>query len=135
MRDKYRTTMAVRDRNLVPTDAQKNAMAAYLAKHEGKPVVVEISKPASVRSVQQNRYLWGVVYQTIAEHTGHSTEEIHMAVKNLFLPRKFIALGSREVEISKTTTELDTAEFSHYIEQVRAWAAQELRCSIPSANE
>lgn len=135
MRAKFKATIAVYEQQLVLTDTQSKALAEFLAQFEGKAVTVEISKPASTRSLRQNAYYWGVVLTFIAQETGHSTEEIHLAVKDMFLPRKFIALGSREVEIRKTTTDLTPTEFSSYIEQVRAWAATELNCSIPSPNE
>lgn len=40
-------------------------------------VVVTIEKLQSKRSINQNSYYWGVVLPTIAEHTGHSVEELH----------------------------------------------------------
>jgi len=135
MRDKFKATIAVFGKHLIPTDTQKAVLDEFLAKFEGKAVTVEISKPASTRSLRQNSYYWGVVLTIIAQETGHSTEEIHLAVKDMFLPRKFLKLGSRETEIRKTTTDLTPTEFSLYIEQVRAWASQELKCSIPSPNE
>ncbi len=135
MRNKFRATIAVYGRELVPTDAQKAMLGDFLARFDGKAMTVEISKPASTRSLKQNAYYWGVILTIIAQETGHSTEEIHLALKDMFLPRKFLTLGSREVEIRKTTVDLTPTEFSTYIEQIRAWAAQELACSIPSPNE
>lgn len=118
-----------------PTETQRENIAAFLSQFDGRAVTVEIAKPASARSLRQNAYYWGVVLTYIAQETGHSTEELHIAMKDLFLPRKFLALGKSEVEIRKTTTDLTQTEFAKYLEQIRAWAAQELNLNIPSPND
>lgn len=103
----------------------------FLEGFEGKAVSVTWAKPKSTRSLIQNGYLWGVVYQYIAAHTGMTTEDVHDWCKDEFLPRRFVALAGKEKEIRKTTTELSTTEFSNYWEQIVAWAGRELGVSIP----
>lgn len=87
-----------------------------------------------IRSDRQNRYLWGIVYQILADETGHSTEEIHAFCRR-FLPRVFVTVGSVEEEVEKSTTSLTTSEFEDYTLRVRVFAAQELQCQIPLPNE
>lgn len=87
------------------------------------------------RSSNQNRYLWSVVYQLIAEHTGHSSEEVHAFMKARFLPRRFIKIGGREELAEKSTTDLTTAEFEEYAMRVRVFASQELGIQVPLPNE
>lgn len=113
------------------TEHHRAMMDRFLGAYKGPTVMLKLSKPQSVRSLNANAFYWGVVISEIAQHTGHSAEEIHLAVKDLFLPRKFLKLGTREVEVRKTTTDLSPTEFSAYVEQVRAWAAQELGLTIP----
>ena len=72
-----------------------------------------------------------MVLTAIAESTGNSTEDIHVVLRDRLLPRKFITLGSKEVEVRKTTTDLTTEEFTLYLEAVRAWAATELGITMP----
>lgn len=116
---------------LAPTDEQRRVIAAFLAKRDGKAVEVRLAKPTSNRSLRANRYYWGAVLTTIAEATGNSTEDLHVAFREMFLPRRFIQLGAKEVEVRKTTHDLSTAEFQQYLGAVTAWAASELGITVP----
>jgi hypothetical protein len=116
---------------LNPTDGQKATIAAFLRTREGKAVEVKFARPTTSRSLRQNRFYWGAVLTTIAEATGNSTEDLHLVLKDMFLPRKFITLGTKEVEVRKTTTDLTTEEFTLYLEAVRGWAASELGITMP----
>jgi hypothetical protein len=128
-------TIPVRDGCLMPSGLQKNAIAGYLAPFNGYAVAVNFSKPHAGRSNSQNSYYWGVVIGWISTETGHTPEEVHAAVKDMFLPRKFVRLGNHEHEQSKSTKELSTDEFEKYLDQVRAWAANDLGIRIPLPNE
>ena len=90
-----------------------------------------LSRPTTSRSLRQNRFYWGAVIGAIAESTGNSPEDLHLVLKEMFLPRKFITLGSKEVEVKKSTADLTTEEFTLYLEAVRAWAATELGITMP----
>lgn len=127
-------TIPVRDARLEPSPAQKLTIAGYLRTREGKAVNVTLSKPTQTRSGNQNRFYWGVVVDTIARETGHTVEEVHAVLKQLFLPRRFVTVGKREHELPKTTTELSTDEFTLFLEAVRAWASTDLGLTLPLAN-
>lgn len=127
-------TIPVRDARLDPSPAQKLTISGYLRTRDGKAAVVTFSRPTTVRSNNQNRLYWGVVVQTIATETGHTSEEIHSVLKQMFLPRRFVTVGKHEHELHKTTTELTTEEFSLYLEQIRAWASTELNINLPLEN-
>lgn len=89
----------------------------------------------SERSTKQNSYLWGVVYQTIADEVGSSPEDVHQQMKEQFLPRMFVTIGDQEREIDKTTTILSTSEMETYLLKIRQWAQEFLNCLIPLPNE
>lgn len=131
----YSFTVEVHDGKLRPTTEQQEQVRNYLQRFNGKVVKISIGPRSKGRSGQQNRYLWGVVYSAIAAETGHSPEEIHDACKAMFLPRDFIAVGRRDIEVTKSTTKLSTVEFSDYVERIRSWAGTELRLSIPSPED
>ena len=86
------------------------------------------------RSHAQNAYLWHV-YTVIATHTGHSTEEIHQAMKYRFLPRHFVTVDGQESPVTKSTTRLTVAEFSDYVRRVESFAQQELGIELPGRSE
>lgn len=125
----------VKDGKMHFSDVQRKLIAAFLKKHEGQDVRVTFSQPAKTRSNKQNRYYWRVVIDMIAAETGHSQEEVHELMKAMHLPRAFVTIAGKEVEIAKSTTTLSTFEFEEYLDRIRAFAAQELNMTIPMPNE
>ena len=83
------------------------------------------------RSRNQNKYLWGVVYKIISEHTGEDQDDLHYHFKNKFLETKG---KSGKLKSSKSTKKLSTIEFEEYIDKIVRWAAS-WDCQIPSPNE
>lgn len=121
--------------HLAPTAGQQAIINTFLAQRNGKAVAVKFSIPTNTRSQRQNRFYWSCVIATIADHCGYAPEEVHEVLKDKFLPRKFITLGKHEIELKKSTTDLNTIEFETFIEQVLAWASTELGLFIPTPNE
>lgn len=120
---------------LDPSDLQKSAVQSFVRKFEGKTVAVTFAKPTVSRTQNQNAFYWGVILTELAAHTGHTTEDLHCVVKDLFLPRKFINIGQKEIEIRKTTTDLTPEEFNQYLTRICAWASQELGLSLTEPNQ
>lgn len=89
---------------------------------------------STIRSNPQNRYYFGVCVDLISEHTGFTQEEVHEILKHKFLAKR-VLLAQEYVDITKTTTELSTSEFKHYIEQIQRWASMELSIVLPDPNE
>lgn len=119
--NKLTLTVPVAEGRCQFTDAQLSAIRNYLARH--RTVSVTFERPRSTRSLQQNKRYWAIL-TLIAHETGHATEELHVAFRDMLLPRKFIKIGNRELEVAKTTTDLSPAEFTEYVERVVAEAAQ-----------
>ena len=99
-------------------------------------VVVTIEKRHATRSLQANRYYWGVVVHHISEHTGYTPEETHEALKTMFLPKKLAMLGQNgdvqgELVIGGSTAKLNKIEFGDYINRIREWARDTLQVEIP----
>lgn len=127
--------MPVRDGRLQWSHEQKQMLSAFLARQEGRQVMVRISKPRKIRSLKQNSYYWSVVVSMIAAETGHTPEDVHEILKEKFLPKKFIRLLGVEKEIKKTTTDLTANEFTLYLDQIYAFAGAELGLRIPLPQE
>ncbi len=104
-----------------------------LVQLRGKRVKLVIASQRQLRSRSQNAYLWGVVYALLAEWSGHTPEEIHEAMKLRYLSRR-IKLGSEAQLTTASTTDLNTEEFAHYVDEVRRFAAEQ-GLSIPDADE
>ena len=87
---------------------------------EGSEVMVVVDKYRKQRSAGQNRYYWGVVIPAMAEYCGYGREEMHEALKWQLL-RTHAEAGLPSV---RSTSNLNTAEFTDYIEQCRRLAAE-----------
>lgn len=92
--------------------------------------VIEIQKSKRVRSLNQNKYYWGVVIKIISDHTGYTSDETHQVLASMFL--SYISNGRTFV---KSTTKLNTFDFEQYLDKCRKWANDEMSAYIPMPNE
>jgi len=93
----------------------------------GKKVEVIVSpRTKSQRSDRQNRYLFGVCYKLISEHTGFEVEEVHELMKFRFLRSQ---VG--KYETTRSTKKLTTVEFNEYIEKINRFCIEEFGFDIP----
>ena len=97
-----------------------------IVKLEGKEV--EIRELDNDRTSQQNRYMWGVVYKLISDHTGFTPEEVHEVYK-----KKFLTYEKKGFKFTKSTTDLKVKEFGEYLDKVINHAQGELGLIIPEA--
>jgi hypothetical protein len=98
---------------------------AVLAKLEGKDIAVRLVRFRESRTLSQNGYYWAVVVPMFAECCGYDDEEMHNALKMRFLMKH-----DGPMPTVRSTTSLDTKEFTDYIESCRRLAA-EMGCVIP----
>lgn len=96
------------------------------------PVVVTVERRKNKRSKQQLGYLWGIIYPTISQHTGHTSEDLHDIFKAKFLRRKKVWRGADMVVVG-TTTGLSVNEMAEFITNVIV-QAQELGIEVPPAD-
>lgn len=107
---------------------------------EGAEVEVAVTRRRSTRSVHQNAYYWGVVLQTLSDHTGHTPDELHDICKAKHLPKRLaVNNGNGEIVgefvIGGSTRSLNKVEFGEYVAEIQRWAAEVLDCYIPDPNE
>ena len=99
---------------------------------EGKEVSVLYSLKHNKRSDKQNRLYW--LYLTIiADETGNSPDDLHRVFKGMFLPRKFVTLRNKEIQLSGSTTELSKGEFVEYLMKIQAEAGT-MGIELPDPN-
>lgn len=124
----------VKDGKLVPADPV--AWASLLARHNGREVVVSVTRRQHLRTMPQNRYYWACVVEMVAGYIGESRDDTHELLKQRFLPpRRIELLDGQFLEVPPTTRTLNVEQFTQYIEQIKVWAAQFLGLSIPDAGE
>lgn len=99
--------------------------------------VVVVVRPAQrARSLAALAYYWGVVVEHIADHTGHTPDEVHELMKTILLPKHLVvADGNGEIVedrvVGGSITALSSAEFAAYVDRVREYAAEHLDVVIP----
>lgn len=121
----------VKNGNLVLDNEQ--AYEAHLMTLDGEVEVIT-RKRKRTRSLKQNDYYWGVVIQKISEYTGHSAQEVHELMKNLFL-RDMLIVNKDIYRSTKSTTELSTKQFIDYIQKINLWALDRLDVNIPEPED
>jgi hypothetical protein len=97
---------------------------------------IEVTEYKDTRSLEQNAYLWGVVYPTILEHSdlaGWDADDLH----TYFLGEHFgwqtiTAFGRTRVKPVKRSSRLSISQFGEYVDFVIRKAA-ELGIVIPEA--
>jgi hypothetical protein len=126
----------IRDSKLFLDKGEK--FKQYLAGLNGKRVQVTVEKIKHSRTLQQNKYYWGVVVKLIAQHTGHDPEQIHELLKQKFSPKwhwNTPVTITPTLSVPTSTTRLDTLEFVEYTEKCRIWANEFLNLNIPLPGE
>lgn len=124
-----------RQGKLILSDWQKHLLAQEIARLDGQDVKLDIGPDRRQRTLRQNRYLWGVVYGMIAAKKKCSTTVVHDAMRQECLPKQYVTFGKEKIETRKSTTELDTEQMTKYIDDIRAFALDELGIDIPPPDE
>lgn len=112
------------------------AVKAWAAHQKDGEYTVVIDRLHAIRSLEANRYYFGVVLTVLSAHTGYTVDELHEWAKLKFLP-KYLALcdGNGEVKgdfvIGGTTTRLNRLQFYEFVESIRRFAAEALDVNIP----
>lgn len=121
------------------TLTEKEKLNKYISTLNGDmEVVVRPHKITNPASIQQRRYLFGVIYKILSEELGYSVDEIHEICKMKFLSKTTFVPTTENYEsikIPKSTTELNTIEFEEYFSNIRQWAVMDLGIFIPEPNE
>jgi len=122
-------TGKVRKGKFIPDD--RIQFIKEFAKKDDTRLEVTVRKPRKYRSLQQNKYYWGVVISLLSETTGFSKDEMHDALRVKFLTDLELIGEKTTLPRIQSTTELSTVEFLEYVSQIQQWAAEFLDCYIP----
>jgi hypothetical protein len=112
----------------------KESFDRYLMTLEGKKVNIVVAEFKKNRSLNQNRYYWGVVIKVLSDETGYEKEEMHTYLADKFLGFYTDVYG-KTLKVIPTTSSLKTMEFEEYLSKIRIFASKELSIYIPDPNE
>ena len=122
--------------------AQDEAIAgllSFLDKLGDGPWEIKIAPYKRTRSLQQNRYLYGVVYPAIIEGAhleGWEIEDVHeWCLGEHFGWETFEGLGRKRIRPIKRSSRLSTTEFSDYIAWIQRTFAQKYGVHLPAPEE
>jgi len=121
---------------------RRDKLLKALQGYEGCIVEVIIRKKTKGRSIQANRYYWGVALDVVKdglreEHgKRYSLEEAHEEVKRNLNGFEVLDLENLRVEVvPESTADLPSEEFEALMEDLRRWAYEFLKVTIPLPNE
>jgi hypothetical protein len=98
--------------------------------------LVQVTQYRRKRSTEQNAFLHAVPLKMICDHTGDEIEDMKALLMGMcFGFEEFEILGQRRKKPLKTTSQLNTAEFSFFMEFCERFAAMEWGMIIPRPNE
>ena len=96
----------------------------------GKKIMLSVSQFRPQRSLEQNKWYWGVAIPILSEALGYDHDEMHDALKMKLLPKNL----DTPLPTVGSTTKLNTLEFSHFMDDVVRIAA-ELGVALPLPGE
>jgi hypothetical protein len=100
----------------------------------GKEYIIEVKKNRAIRSLSQNKYYW-VILQIIAISTGeYDKDTLHDTCKKKFNGH-WVHFPSGDEYLGKSTSDLDSAEFTAYLNRVKQWALEEFNIIIPEPKD
>ena len=88
---------------------------------------VVITKVKPIRSIEQNKLMWSWL-NCIANETKNSKDDLHLYFRSEFLGYKEL---QRFGKVPISTTELDTKQFTDYLEKIRIYSRCELNIRLP----
>lgn len=93
-----------------------------------------VKKSESLRSIQLNKYYWGVVIKIFSGELGWDKDDTHVFFKDMFL-KENIVVGGNEVTKIPETKNLTNQQFIQYCKEIQLYASVEHRINIPDPNE
>jgi len=107
-----------------------------LGNYELKPGkwVIKLTKVRQVRSIQQNRMYWGYILPSIALEKGYEVEELHEYFKTL-AGTKSITVGKTSKDVAISTRDMNTKEFTEYIDRIVQFVFHNEKIKIPKPGE
>ena len=106
----------------------------YILSFEGKEIQLTIEKKSKNVTIPQMRYYRGVLVPMVAKEMGDTHEETHDFLTSMFL-KDYKELNGKRYTIIRSTTELNTIEFTEFIENVKRFSAIELHLVLPDARK
>lgn len=115
-------------------------MKAWLMNNADKDIVLSVKRKRKQRSTPQNGYYWSVMVPMVRDAINSygnefSNDETHEFLKGRFNTKEVEVGDGNYLQLPQSTSDLDTAEFAGYIDQIHQFASMVLGIYIPQPNE
>lgn len=110
-------------------DKQQTAIK-FLVNLLEKGCRVKIERVPEKRSLDQNSLYW-LWLTCIQQHTGNSRELLHNHFRSEYLPIQVVKVFGVDQQIPTSTKELNTAQFTQYLNKICEFANTELGIDLP----
>ena len=95
--------------------------------------VITIKRMNTKRSIDQNNLMW-MWFECISRETGTNKDDIYMYYCKKFLC-KIITIGEKQEKIYNTSSHLNMAQMTDFLNNIQADAAQELGIRLPQPED
>lgn len=118
------------------SEADKKAVNDYIQKLDlsKRQYKVSISKKEEKRTLPQNR-LYRLWLNCISFESGNDVDDLHEYFKMRFLGVHSRIIYGEEISRTVSTTELNTEQFTAYLDKVQKWSSIELGIMLPNPED
>lgn len=113
----------------------KQAVLSYLEKlPTDKPYFAEIKQIRHRRTIDQNSLYW-LWLKCLQDETGEDKERLHEYFKARYLGVSTVEVFGVDVQMSASTTKLDTKEMTHYLDRIQQFALADWGIALPNPSD
>jgi len=97
--------------------------------------IIEVTRNNPFRSISQNKYYWAIL-QIISISTGEfDKDKLHRICARKFNSTIENLPKGESIVVTNSTADLDTAQFTAYVNRVKMWAREEFDIIIPEPKD
>lgn len=121
---------------IIHTESERDSAADAIRKLSvDKPLRITIERYKPKRSLAQNRLYWKWM-EVLGIHFGYSREEMHEELARLFIgEREYRGIDGILRVRRESTTKLNTAAFTDYLNNIDRWAISEYSVVLPKPED
>ena len=120
---------------IIRNESDKDKAQAHIkALNIDKPWKMELKPYRKNRSLAQNSLYWQWI-TCIGNELGYIKDEMHAIMAHMFLPEKLVEYDGKQIKQDRSTSRLNTKQFTEYLESIDRWAAGDMGIVLPSPED
>ncbi len=120
---------------IVNKPEDKTAIVGYIENlPDGKRYDIDITLKREKRSLNQNALYW-LWLTCIADETGNDKDILHDEFGKMFLPKRSGNFFGEVIEKAVSTTTLNKAQFTEYLDKIQVFVSSELGIKLPNPED